>query len=267
MKKCQQYAYTSLAMIYDLFMEDIPYEKMVEQLQALWQKQNCEVKTVLDAGCGTGAFTLPLAKAGYETCGVDISNEMLTMADQKAFAQNVSCLWIEADLCTLNFAPQFDSVISFFDTFNYILEAKDLLRVFQNLHQCLFAGGCLVFDMRTPFYYQKVLDAHMFRDEKKGICLFWDNHYIDADIYMDLDFFVPKEKGLYLRYQEQHVQHAYGIPEILDFLKKAGFNKIGIASSLGGNWHWLKNEYASHIRNTDLEKMEDKERVFFYAQK
>lgn len=258
------YAYTSLAMIYDLFMKDIPYDKMVQQLVDLWEKQGCQVRTVLDAGCGTGSFTVPLAKAGYDTCGVDISAEMLAMADQKAFCAEVSCLFIEEDLCELNLAPQFDSVISFFDTFNYLVEKQDLLAALSNVYRALKEGGTLVFDMRTMHYYQSVLGDNLFHDEKDGCCLYWENHYEAPYIYMDLDFFVPNGKGAYRRYREQHEQCGYELITVCRLLKAVGFRQVMLSSGLEKNWClWEENETAKHR----FDMLEKEERVFFWARK
>lgn len=38
---------------------------------------------ILDVACGTGNVTLPLVQKGYDLIGVDLSEEMLTVAQQK----------------------------------------------------------------------------------------------------------------------------------------------------------------------------------------
>ena len=37
---------------------------------------------ILDVACGTGNVTLPLVQKGYDLIGVDLSEEMLTVAQQ-----------------------------------------------------------------------------------------------------------------------------------------------------------------------------------------
>ncbi len=39
---------------------------------------------VCDLACGTGNITIPLAKRGYDMTGVDISEDMLNIAREKA---------------------------------------------------------------------------------------------------------------------------------------------------------------------------------------
>lgn len=257
-------AYTSLAAVYDLFMEDVPYAAMVDQLQNFWQREGYHIHTVLDAGCGTGAFIVPLAEAGFDTCGVDLSSEMLAMADNKAYNQGVSCVFIERDLRELNLAPQFDGVISFFDTLNYILTVTDLEKVLREVYQCLLPGGSFVFDMRTLHYYADVLGENIFHDEKDGCCLIWENHFENDCIYMDLDFFLPDGKGLYHRYQEEHIQQGYSLTEVIALLQKVGFHTVSLSEGLDDSWHEIEDaERDDKIITT----MEQKERVFFACKK
>ena len=257
-------SYTSLAAVYDLFMEDVPYDAMVEQLQAFWRREGYAVNTVLDAGCGTGAFIVPLAKAGFDTCGVDLSSEMLAMADHKAYEEGLSCLFIERDLRELNFAPQFDAVISFFDTLNYLLSLDDLNKVLQEIYQCLLPGGSFVFDMRTMHYYADVLGENLFRDEKNDCCLIWQNHFEKAHIYMDLDFFVSNGKGQYVRHQEEHIQRGYFLADVIALLQEVGFREVLLSEGLDTSWHKIGN---GETDDQVISAMEKRERVFFACKK
>jgi ubiquinone/menaquinone biosynthesis C-methylase UbiE len=58
--------------------------------------------SVVDLGCGTGAYALTLADAGCDVTGVDISPAMLAVARGKLPRQGM-VRWIEADLAQLPF--------------------------------------------------------------------------------------------------------------------------------------------------------------------
>ena len=73
-------AYTGFAEVYDLFMEDVPYEKWCSYLTELLTEYGIEDGLVLDLGCGTGIMTELLAEAGYDMTGIDQSEEMLEVA-------------------------------------------------------------------------------------------------------------------------------------------------------------------------------------------
>lgn len=72
----------------------------------------------LDLGCGTGIFTIWLAKQGLDVTGIDLSSEMLAKAREKAQRQDLAIHWIQADINRLPFEREtFDLVIG-----NIVLE-------------------------------------------------------------------------------------------------------------------------------------------------
>jgi ubiquinone/menaquinone biosynthesis C-methylase UbiE len=52
-----------------------------------FKQYNC--KNILECGCGTGRFLVNLAKKGYEVHGFDTSDEMLSIAKDKAAKNSV----------------------------------------------------------------------------------------------------------------------------------------------------------------------------------
>lgn len=73
---------------------------------------------ILDIGCGTGKYSIALAKQCDTVIGVDLSSKMLDIAHQKATQQGISnakfiCLdWHNADLEKLGYDKEFDLVIA-----------------------------------------------------------------------------------------------------------------------------------------------------------
>ena len=79
-------AYTSFASVYDIFMDNVPYEEWGEYLRGLLKEYGAESGLVVDLGCGTGAMTEILAGYGYDMIGVDNSEDMLELAMDKKIA-------------------------------------------------------------------------------------------------------------------------------------------------------------------------------------
>src|SRR5437773_1998705 len=52
---------------------------------------------VLEVGCGTGRLTLPIARAGIDITGMDVSQPMLEQARRKAEAENLRVTWVKQD--------------------------------------------------------------------------------------------------------------------------------------------------------------------------
>ncbi len=68
---------------------------------------------ILDVGCGTGNFSIKLARMGCIVTGVDISDGMLQIARNKASAENLTAKFLTMDICSLEIEDEsFDAVIS-----------------------------------------------------------------------------------------------------------------------------------------------------------
>ncbi len=93
---------------------------------------------VLDAGCGTGNFSLKLARRGCEVVGIDISGPMLELARKKVSQTNLSVDFYRQDLLDLDFVGEsFDSAFSM-ATFEFI---KDYEKAFQEIRRVVKPGG------------------------------------------------------------------------------------------------------------------------------
>jgi ubiquinone biosynthesis O-methyltransferase len=68
---------------------------------------------ILDVGCGTGNFSIKLAKLGCSVIGIDISDNMLQIAQNKAEVENLDIQFLHMNLNDLNFNEnKFDAVFS-----------------------------------------------------------------------------------------------------------------------------------------------------------
>ncbi|WMJ77278.1 MULTISPECIES: class I SAM-dependent methyltransferase [unclassified Sedimentibacter] len=96
---------------------------------------------ILDVGCGTGNFSVKLAKKGCSVTGIDVSDEMLSIARKKASDLNLDIELMNMDVNNLSFDDNtFDGVISM-TAFEFIEDApkalKELLRVVKKGGQVL----------------------------------------------------------------------------------------------------------------------------------
>ncbi len=80
--------YERFASWYDQLMSDAPYDQwcaLVERAVSSYQTG----KRMLDLGCGTGELALRLAEKGFDVTGVDVSEQMLAIAQMKAQERGV----------------------------------------------------------------------------------------------------------------------------------------------------------------------------------
>lgn len=88
---------------------------------------------VLDAGCGTGNFSLKLAGRGARVTGIDLSTEMMAVAQEKARRNRLDIEFLEMNIYNMTFPDNyFDGVFSMavFETLTeYKAAFKELMRV------------------------------------------------------------------------------------------------------------------------------------------
>ena len=82
-------AYHALAQSYDRLTNDVDYDATVAFYFEILQRESLIPRTAVDLACGTGAVALRLAKRGLQVTAVDMSWEMLTVAQQKAMDAGV----------------------------------------------------------------------------------------------------------------------------------------------------------------------------------
>lgn len=95
---------------------------------------------ILDAGCGTGNFSIKLAGLGCQVTGIDISSDMLQIAEKKNL-QLPKISYRQMDLYELDFPDCcFDGVFSM-AAFEFIHEPE---KAFNELYRVLKPGGRLL---------------------------------------------------------------------------------------------------------------------------
>ena len=76
--------YTLFAKVYDRMMDNIPYEEWEQYLlQLLYRHRIKPCSSIAELGCGTGSVSLLLQADGFEVTGIDISGDMLKVAEEK----------------------------------------------------------------------------------------------------------------------------------------------------------------------------------------
>ena len=157
-------AYTGFAQVYDTFMDNVPYDEWGEYLVSLLKKYGVEDGLVLDMGCGTGAMTRYLDAHGYDMTGIDVSEEMLTIAKEKS---SPDILYLLQDMREFELYGTMRAAVSSCDCMNYILEEDDLLQVFSLVNNYLDPGGIFIFDLNTVYKYQEILGEQTIAEDRE----------------------------------------------------------------------------------------------------
>lgn len=219
-------AYTSFASVYDLFMDNVPYEEWCAFLCKILAQHGITDGPVLDLGCGTGKMTRLMSEQGYDMTGIDNAAEMLQIAAMEP--GEVPILYLLQDMQDLELDGCVRAVYSVCDCVNYVLDEEELQQAFSRVHEYLEEDGAFIFDVNTSYKYTKLLAENTFAESRDEGSFIWDNYYDEEERIneYDLTLFIPEGDELYRRYTETHYQRNYETATLLKLLKNAGFTDI-----------------------------------------
>ncbi|MGL6105261.1 class I SAM-dependent DNA methyltransferase [Romboutsia sp.] len=221
--------YSDFAFIYDELMNEVDYNGWVKYIEDVIKSENTQVQNILELACGTGNLTIPLTKKNYDIAGIDISEEMLSVAREKAEKQGVELVLLQQDIAELDFdVTNLDCVLCACDGFNYVTYDDDLENAFKKTHELLKSGGLFIFDISSHYKLSKILGNNMYGENRDDITYMWQNDFDEEQnlVEMELAFFVKGEDGRYNKFEEVHHQRAYTEEEIIESLQIAGFTDI-----------------------------------------
>ena len=228
-------SYTGVTAVYDMLMrEDIDYDKWTDYIEDIFARYNKKPKIICDLACGTGTFTVNLAKRGYDMIGVDNSPQMLTQAREKAASAGLDILFLLQSFTKLDLYGGCDAFLCMLDGFNYVLSPKTLFDIAKKIKTCfLEPGGIFIFDLSSFYKLESYIGNNTFIYDKDGIFYAWENKFHKksgiSDMY--INFFVKSGKG-YRRFCERHLQKAYTEQEIKKIFSAAGFQSVESFSPL-----------------------------------
>ncbi len=219
--------YVSLARFYDRLMRDSDYSAWADYYEALFRRCGAQPRSVLDLACGTGLLTCLLAERGYETIGVDLSEEMLMQARERAEASPcaVKPLWICQDLRELDLYGTSDAVICSFDGLNYV-PPEDLGGVFKRVSYFTEPGGLFIFDLNTEAKFRR-MDGMTYVDEEEDLFCVWRTDLDEEEracVY-GVDLFW-KTGELWQRGGEEHVEYIHEPETLPSLLADNGFTLL-----------------------------------------
>ena len=220
--------YSVFAEIYDSLTEDVEYERRADYIVRLLRKFGKDPELILDLGCGTGTVTSLLAKKGYSMIGVDMSEEMLSVAADKAEKDGLDILYLNQPMEEFELYGTVGAAISLLDSINYVIDDQGLEQTFRLVHNYLDPDGLFIFDINTVYKLKNILPGNTFCGESDKAFYTWENVFdLDYNICeFTLNFFIKDGKN-YCRRTETHYQRAYTDAYIRKLLKKCGFEVVG----------------------------------------
>ncbi len=221
-------AYHALAASYDRLTNDVDYEKIVAFYHQILEAEGVIPRIAVDLPCGTGAVALILAREGLHVTGVDMSEEMLTVAAQRAQEQDPAPVFVCQKLQALQLPVAVDLAVCALDGLDYILDPEDCRRAIHRVYKALNPGGIFIFDVNTPEKL-RAMDGQVFLDEDDDVYCVWRGEFDEETNILSYGMDLFQRQGeVWHRSFEEHREYAYTALQLKEYLKEAGFTHIRI---------------------------------------
>ena len=221
-------SYNNFAQFYDLFTDDVDYERYAAFFHTLMEKHKGKDGILLDLACGTGTLSVLFSKLGYDVIGVDSSPAMLSEALQKSCNEGENILFLNQDMREIDLYGTINCCVCTLDSLNHLDSMEDVRKTFSRVSLFMEKGGAFVFDVNTPYKHEKVLGDNSFIFEKDDTLCCWRNVTEGLKTDITLDFFKMDEDGLYERFTEEITERAFPVEDIKKALAENKFRILKI---------------------------------------
>jgi ubiquinone/menaquinone biosynthesis C-methylase UbiE len=180
---------------------------------------------ILDLACGVGRHTHEFAMLGFDTIGLDYSNNYLAQARRKK--SKAQFLHGDMKQISKSLAPdQFDLVVSLYNSFGYFDKRSDDVKMLKEVYKVLKPGGKFVINTLNkqgvaekltkpfskglePIKDVYMIDAAHFDEKKSQTNSFWT--------------IIDTRKSKTKIFKRAFKQNVYSHDELCKLLRKAGF--------------------------------------------
>jgi 2-polyprenyl-3-methyl-5-hydroxy-6-metoxy-1,4-benzoquinol methylase len=168
-------SYEQFAYLYDELMKDAPYDEWVSYVEGILAKYGIEATRLLDLACGTGELSVRFAKQGFDVTGIDLSEDMLAVAQAKAEATGAKIPFFQQNMANLEGQGQFDLIGIFCDSLNYLQSEEDVQATFSNVYQHLQSNGIFIFDVHSLYKITDVFINQTFALNDESVSYIWNS--------------------------------------------------------------------------------------------
>lgn len=225
--------YSTFAKLYDdLFQSEL----YADWLAYARQEIKAPKAPLLELACGAGRLAVMLAQEKIPVTGFDLSEEMLSLADQHAQEAGVSLPLIKGDMQDLSELPQFQTVTCFADSLCYLANEDELQRTFNEVYAHLQPGGQFLFDVISPYQTDVVYPGYQYNYQDDARAFLWTSESGDAphSVVHELTFFIYNErKDAFDRVFEDHHERTYEAQIYLNCLANSGFSSVKLTADFG----------------------------------
>ena len=202
----------------DLYAQIEQYLEFEDEVEALHNTfkdiiDELNPTSLIDIGCGQGAFLENFTSSDINTLGIDLSSSQIEICTAKNI--NAKCI----DLCKID--EKYDCATAIFDVINYIPK-KNIRKFFECTSKALNQNGYFIFDVNTLYGFEEVAQGTLninLEDKFIAIDALYENKILETNITL-----FSKDNELYKK-ENGSIQQFFHTKEFLTKeLKLCGFD-------------------------------------------
>ncbi len=220
-------SYETFAKIYDEVMDENLYLDWLEFTCRHLEKRQ---QKVLELACGTGILSVELANLGFNVCGLDLSEEMVTLAKKRITSEDEKLSFKTGDMLQLDEKNSYDAVTCYSDSICYMPDEKAVGQVFSGVYDSLKENGTFIFDVHSTFQMEESFSEYSYHYQTDEFAFLWESYPGDYEYSVEhfLTFFVSDKQGKFERFDELHEERTYDISTYQALIKAAGFKSVEV---------------------------------------
>lgn len=201
--------YKGFSYYFDQIMEYIDYHDWL----SFTKQYVSQDKHILDLACGSGTLAVLLSVEGFKVDGLDLSAEMIGLANDKFKAYHILNNLYTCDMSSFSLPRKYDAVTCYFDSVNHLPTIEHVKQMMNCVYETLNENGLFLFDVFSKLKYDEMDNTDISEDFddfsynwkiklKKPNILTHDItikadsfiHEIYNEYYYDLNDFIDKSK-------------------------------------------------------------------------
>lgn len=201
--------YKGFSYYFDQIMEYIDYHDWL----SFTKQYVSQDKRILDLACGSGTLAVLLSVEGFKVDGLDLSAEMIGLANDKFKAYHILNNLYTCDMSSFSLPRKYDAVTCYFDSVNHLPTIEHVKQMMNCVYETLNENGLFLFDVFSKSKYDEMDNTDISEDFddfsynwkiklKKSNILTHDItikadsfiHEIYNEYYYDLNDFIDKSK-------------------------------------------------------------------------
>ncbi|MGM9970335.1 MAG: class I SAM-dependent DNA methyltransferase [Anaeroplasma sp.] len=153
-------AYKKFGYYYDEVMAEMNYDLWLEFIEEYLNKND----SVLDLACGTGTLATMLTLSGYRASGLDLSESIIEIANEKKKINHLDIPFYVADMTNFKLNDKFNMITCFFDSVNFLKTEKEIQALFNCASMHLKDNGYFIIDVFSKDFFNEYANNEINKD-------------------------------------------------------------------------------------------------------